>query len=54
MPYHREAATWDSDLFGQAEAPVTGPVLPDDNCQEFGMLSLRAGVVGLAVESEKL
>jgi hypothetical protein len=41
-------------LFGPAEAPVTGPVPPDDNCQEFGTFSLRAGVVGVAVESEKL
>jgi hypothetical protein len=41
-------------LFGQAEAPVVGPFLPDHKRHEFGMLSLRAGVVGLAVESEKL
>jgi hypothetical protein len=41
-------------LFGQAEAPVAGPFLPDHKRYEFGMLSLRASIVGLAVESEKL
>jgi hypothetical protein len=53
VPYHREAATWDTNSLDR-EAPVAGPFLPDDKRHEFGMLPLRASVVGLAVESEKL
>ena len=42
-------------LFGQAEVPVVGPFsLTTSATTEFGMLPLRAGVVGLAVEPEKL
>ena len=41
-------------VFGQAEAAVAAPFLSDDKRHEFGMLPLRAGVVGIAVESEKL
>jgi hypothetical protein len=38
--------------FRQGDAPVAGPVPRDHSCYEFGMFSLRAGIVPLAVQSE--
>jgi hypothetical protein len=40
-------------LFRQLQASGSGPILRYDECQEFGMLSLRAVVVGITVESEQ-